>query len=262
MLFDSHAHLQNPKFRGDLDAVLDRARAAGVDRILNLGTRLADSHEVLALARAHVECLAAVGVHPGDLDAWSPEEERGLLELAASPDVVVYGEIGLDYFRNHFDRETQRPIFRRQLAMARELGLPVAIHCREAYEDLIADLRAENGATIGGVAHCFSGTLEDAHALIDLGFALGAGGSATFPKSADLREILVAIGPGHLLLETDSPYLAPQARRGQRNEPSFVALTAEALAPLFDLEPAELAALARANTIRAFRLNADATGRA
>ncbi len=256
MLFDSHAHLQNRKFAEDVNETIGRAREAGVGKILNLGTRLADSHEVVELARRYPEeCLAAVGVHPSDLDAWSPEEEAGLLELAASaPEVVVYGEIGIDYFHNHFDRDTQRRIFRRQLGMARELGLAVSLHCREAYDDLIEDLRAENASEIGGVAHCFAGNTAQAHAIVEMGLALGVGGIATFPKSGDLRETLREIGIDHLLLETDSPYLAPQPRRGKRNEPAFTAFTAETVAKLFDRPVSEVAAVCWNNTVRTFRL--------
>ena len=254
--FDSHAHLQNGKFDADQGAVLARARMAGVRRILNLGTRLADSREVVELAKRHPECLAAVGVHPTDLDAWSEEEAAGLMELAREPEVVVYGEIGLDYYWDRFERDFQRTIFRRQLAMARELKLPVALHCRGegCYADLIADLRAERGAEIGGVAHCFGGTMDEARTLVDMGFALGVGGTATFPKSEELRIILKAIGIDHLIIETDSPYLSPQARRGKRNEPAHVVHTAQALAELFDLELRDIAHITWCNAAGTFRL--------
>lgn len=255
VLFDSHAHLQNRKFAGELDAVLARARDAGVGRILNLGTRLEDSRELVEIARAHGECLAAVGVHPCDVEAWSDEEEKGLIELAAAPEVVVWGEIGLDYYHPGYDVEVQRRVFRRQLAIARELGLPVSMHCRgEAYGDLIEDIRAENGSEIGGVSHCFAGNRDQALELIELGFYLGVGGILTFPKSTELRELFSGIDLRHLVVETDSPYLAPQPQRGKRNEPAFVAHTAEALANVKQVEFEELKRVCWENTERAFRL--------
>ncbi|MBX3729183.1 MAG: TatD family hydrolase [Candidatus Sumerlaeia bacterium] len=261
-LFDSHAHLQHGQFDRDRDAVLTRARHAGVRRILNLATRLADAHTVVELAHHHPECLAAVGVHPGDLDDWSDATEAGLRTLAPDPRVVVWGEIGLDYYRDTFPRDLQRRVFRRQLALAREHALPVSIHCREAYDDMIADLEAENGPTIGGVAHCFGGTADHARRLLDMGFALGVGGSSTYPRSQDLRDLLRTVGVAALILETDSPYLAPQTHRGKRNEPAYVALTAEALAETLEIEFAALREACWRNTLRAFRLNADASGRA
>lgn len=261
-LFDSHCHLQNAKFASDREDAIARAREAGVARILNLATCLEDAGEVVALAHAHEECLAAVGVHPSDIECWSKDTEDGLMAIARDPAVVVWGEIGLDYFHKPFDRDAQRKIFRRQLAIARELRLPVSMHCRESNDDLIADLRTEKGTEIGGVAHCFDGTREHAAAYIDLGFALGVGGSSTFPRAEGLRAILRDVGTEHLLLETDSPYLAPQARRGKRNEPAFVAMTAEALAQTLEIDLEELKDACWRNTVRAFRLNADATARA
>lgn len=261
-LFDSHAHVQHNRFQEDRDAVLDRARDAGVTRILSLGTRLADSRQVVGLAHRREECLAAVGVHPGDLDDWSEETEKGLRELATDPAVVVWGEIGIDYYWKGVDHDLQRRIFRRQLAIARELGLPVSIHCREAYPDMIADLRAEKGAEIGGVSHCFMGTATEAHELIDMGFALGVGGSSTYPKSNEVRNVLREAGLGALILETDSPFLPPQPRRGKRNEPAFVAFTAESLAGTLEVDEAAVREACWENTRRAFRLNEDCTGRA
>jgi TatD DNase family protein len=254
--FDSHCHLQNSRFGdGEADALVTAAAAEGVERILNLGTRLADAGEVIALARRHPACLAAIGVHPSDLDDWSPETEEALMELAAaSPEVVVWGEIGIDYYWKDFEHDLQRRVFRRQLDIARELKLPVSIHCRDAYDDMVADLAASRGGEVGGVAHCFSGTLEHARALTDMGFALGVGGSSTYPKSGELREVLRAVGIDHLVVETDAPFLAPQARRGKRNEPAFVRLTGEALAETLELDAEAVAGATWRNTVRAFRL--------
>lgn len=255
-LFDSHAHLHHRQFDRDRDQALERARAAGVRRILNLGTRLDDSRAVVELANRHSECLAAVGVHPCDIEDWSEETERGLRELARDPRVVVWGEIGLDYYHPGYDKAAQRRVFRRQLAIARELRLPVSMHCRgEAYDDLIADLRAERAGEIGGVSHCFAGSERQAREIIDMELALGVGGIVTFPKAEELRGVLRAIGIEHLILETDSPYLAPQPHRGKRNEPAYVAHTAEALAAALAMEPDALKETCWRNTLRVFRLD-------
>jgi len=254
-LFDSHCHLQLRHFNEDRDEAVERARAVGVRRILNLGTRLEDSRVVVEMAAAVPECLAAVGVHPSDLDAWSPETEAGLMELAAQPGVVAWGEIGLDYYWKHFDHDFQKRVFRRQLAIARELGLPVSIHCRDAYDDMVQCLREERGAEIGGVSHCFLGGLDHARALIDMGFHLGVGGSTTYKGNQAIRDVLAGVGTERLVLETDSPYLSPVPHRGKRNEPSFVADTARFNAELHGMDAEEFAALCFANTERAFRLD-------
>jgi len=255
MLFDSHCHLQLNHFADDRDAVLQRAREAGVTRVLNLATSIKDAQAVVDIAREHPgQCLAAVGTHPSHLEDWSEEAGASLAAIAELEQLPVFGEIGIDYFHDHHPRDLQRVIFRRQLAIARALGLPVSMHCRDAYDDLVADLEAEDGAGIGGVAHCFMGTLDHAKRLIGMGFVLGVGGSATYPKSGEVREVIRTIGVEHIILETDAPYLPPQPKRGKRNEPAFVALTAEIIAREFEMDVAELATITTRNVERAFRL--------
>jgi TatD DNase family protein len=188
------------------------------------------------------------------LEDWSEEAGASLAALSELENLPVFGEIGIDYFHNHHPREFQREVFRRQLAIARSLGLPVSMHCREAYDDLIADLEAESGAKIGGVAHCFMGTLEQAKRLIAMGFMLGVGGSATYPKSTEVRDVLRTVGAEHLILETDAPYLSPQTKRGKRNEPAYVAETARLIARELGLEMERLAEITTQNAERAFRL--------
>ena len=256
MFFDSHCHLQLHQFADDRDAVLQRAREAGVTRVLNLATSIKDAQAVVDLAREYRgQCLAAVGTHPSHLEDWSEEAGASLAAIAELEQLPVFGEIGIDYFHDHHPRDMQRGIFRRQLAIARALRLPVSIHCREAYDDLIVDLDAEHGHAIGGVAHCFLGTLEHAKRLIGMGFMLGVGGSATYPKSTEIREVIRTVGVEHLILETDAPYLSPQPKRGKRNEPAFVADTAEIIAREFDMDVAELASVTTSNVERAFRLS-------
>ena len=255
MLFDSHCHLQLNHFADDREAVLVRAREAGVTRVLNLATSIKDAQAVIDIARQYPDqCLAAVGTHPSHLEDWSEDAGASLAAIAEVEQLPVFGEIGIDYFHDHHPREFQRDVFRRQLAIARSLGLPVSIHCREAYDDMIADLAAEGGALIGGVAHCFAGTLERARAIVAMGFVLGLGGSAPVPKSADIWKPLKVMGVEHLILETHAPYLSPQPKRGKRNEPAYVAITAQIIAKLFDMPVEELAAITTRNVERAFRL--------
>jgi TatD DNase family protein len=255
MLFDTHCHLQLSQFADDRAEVLARAREAGVARVLNLATSIRDAQAVIDLAREHPgQCMAAVGTHPSHLEDWSEEAGASLAALSELENLPVFGEIGIDYFHNHHPREFQREVFRRQLAIARSLGLPVSMHCREAYDDLIADLEAESGAKIGGVAHCFMGTLEQAKRLIAMGFMLGVGGSATYPKSTEVRDVLRTVGAEHLILETDAPYLSPQTKRGKRNEPAYVAETARLIARELGLEMERLAEITTQNAERAFRL--------
>lgn len=257
MFFDSHAHLHDEKFERDLDRVLDRARAAGITRILTLGDNIEASRRALALAQQVPEVLAAAGVHPHAVSEWSAESERALLELLDAPRVVVVGEIGLDYYHHSTGHDRQREVFRRQLAIARELRMPVSMHCRESYADLLADLKAEKGEEIGGVCHCFSGSLKDAQVLTDMGFSLGVGGSSTYPKAEELRDVLRRIGIHFLLLETDSPYLSPQPKRGRRNEPAHLPITARMLAEFLGESYRDVARITSYNTERAFRLTKD-----
>ncbi|MDX2175052.1 MAG: YchF/TatD family DNA exonuclease [Candidatus Sumerlaeia bacterium] len=253
--FDTHAHLQDEKFERDLDRVLDRARAAGVTRILTLGDNLLNSRKAVSLARKTPEVLAAVGVHPHAAAEYTPETESELQLLAECERVVCIGEIGLDYHHHHFGHDKQREVFRRQLALARQHRLPVSMHCRDAYADLLEDLEAERGQEIGGVCHCFSGTTQDARALVEMGFVLGVGGTCTYNRAEDLRESLAAVGIHHLILETDSPYLSPQAKRGRRNEPANLPITARTLSEMLGESYRDVERITNYNAERAFRLS-------
>ncbi len=258
MFIDSHAHLFDRKFDSDIERVLERARAAGVERIITLGDNIENSKRAIGLALRYPEILAAVGIHPHHAREWAADKDGTLRRLSEIPRVVAIGEIGLDYHYNPDSRALQREVLREQLALAREVELPVSIHCREAYEDLLEDIHAQNGNSPGGVIHCFSGGYEDARALTDLGFFLGVGGTITFPNAGPLRDVLKAIGIDFLILETDSPYLAPQAKRGRRNEPAHLPLIARALAELTGHAYRDVARTTRYNTLRAFRLSRDA----
>lgn len=263
MLFDSHSHFHDKKFSHDRAEALERAREAGVTRILALGDTIRASRAAIELARDVPEVVAAAGVHPCNAGCWDGEIEKELYRLLEDPAVVVLGEIGLDYYwvKDPAERAHQREIFRRQLAIAREKGFGVSIHARDCMAEVLEDLEAERGGEIGGVLHCFNGDRDQARRGLDMGFFLGVGGPSTYPKSGELRDVLKGAGVEHLLVETDAPYLPPQPRRGKRNEPAYVRMTAEALAELLGLPLEEVAEKTFANTITAFRLTDDGGAR-
>jgi TatD DNase family protein len=247
MAIDSHCHLADPAFSADLEAVVARARAAGVSRalcVLNAGDA-AEAAQAERLARVWPECRFAVGVHPhvardfvGRLDrfeAWVREA------LRRNPAACAIGEIGLDYHYDLSPREVQRETFRAQIRLARDLDLPVVVHTREADADTIAILRDEGGGEVRGVFHCFAGNLDLASAGLDLGFAVSFAGIVTFPNATELRNVAAAVPTDRLLIETDCPYLAPAPHRGRRNEPAWVMRVLERLAEIRGERVGELA---------------------
>lgn len=230
MLIDTHAHLDDARYDADRDAVMARAREAGVGAFITIGCDLATSRAAVELAARHPGVYAAVGVHPHDVkrieDGWYDELRR----LAGHEKVVAYGEIGLDYHYNHSPPKLQRERFREQIGLARELHLPVIVHTREAQEDTVAILREERADQMGGVFHCFSGDTWLAREALALGFYLSFSGVLTFRNAAPLQAIAQTVPLDRLLVETDCPYLTPVPHRGQRNEPAFVKLVAEKIA--------------------------------
>lgn len=257
MFIDSHAHLFDHKFESDLERVLDRAKAAGVERIVTLGDNIENSKRAIALALRHPMVLAAVGIHPHHAREWNGTTDQTLAQLTETPRVIAIGEIGLDYHYNADTTAIQRKAFRAQLALAKELDLPVSIHCRDAYEDLIDDIQSEKAEKVGGVIHCFTGCYNDAKTLVDMGFYLGVGGTITFPNAEPLRHVIQKIGIDYVVLETDSPYLAPQSKRGRRNEPAHLPYVARAVSDLTEHGYRDVARTTRYNTLRAFRLSRD-----
>jgi TatD DNase family protein len=244
-LFDTHAHLHDPAFAADRAAVLARARAAGVAGILTVGTDPDSARDAVALAAAEPDVWAAVGIHPHEAATAGEAALAVIAALAGAPRVVAVGEIGLDYYRDLSPRDVQQDALRRQLALARRLGKPVLLHCREAHADLLAALEAEGVSEAGGIMHCFSGDLAVARRCLDLGLGLSIAGPVTYPSARRLPEVVRAVGLGPLVIETDCPYLPPQPWRGQRNEPAYLAATAARLAELCGV-PAE--AVARRTT--------------
>jgi TatD DNase family protein len=255
VFIDSHAHLDMPAFDADRSEVISRARAAGVDLILEIaGSDIAKgSLDVgLALTEELDMIYAAVGVHPHEASIYDSELEARLLESAGRRKVVGWGEIGLDYHYDYSPRDVQRRVFGRQIEMARQTGLPVIVHTREAEDDTISILREHKGIT--GVLHCFTGTQTLADAALDLGLLISFSGVVTFKNSNELRAVAASVPMDRMLIETDSPYLAPVPFRGRRNEPAFVRETAGTLASLHGVATQELGEQTSSNFMRLFAI--------
>ena len=249
-MIDSHCHLDNPQFDPDREAVIDRALAAGVERMVVIGTGDGppDLEAGIRLADRYDPIYATVGVHPHDASKATPETYKHLRELLQHPKVIALGEIGLDYHYDHSPRETQREAFLEQMLIAGEARKPIVIHTREAWEDTIALLEVYwRPYGLGGIMHCFSGGPDQAALCLDLGFHLSFGGIVTFPKSAEIQEAARRAPADRILIETDAPYLAPVPHRGKRNEPAFVAETARKLAELRGVTPEEIARITSEN---------------
>ncbi len=232
MLIDTHTHLDDPRYDADREAMIQRAREAGVDTFVTIGCDLATSRAAVALADRHADVYATIGVHPHEAKRIEDDWYNELRRLAEHPKVVAYGEIGLDYHYNHSAPEQQRARFREQVSVARELGLPIVIHTREAQDDTITILKEENAKEVGGVFHCFSGDARLAKDALDLGFFLSFSGVITFQNATMLRDILKTVPLDRILIETDCPYLTPVPYRGKRNEPAYVRMVAEKIADL------------------------------
>lgn len=262
MWLDSHAHVTAAEFDADRDAVLARARAAGVEAILAVGAGYGVEHNLRAaeLAAREPDVFAALGVHPHDAKLLDDDGRRRLREWLALPRVVALGECGLDYHYEHSPRATQREVFAEQLALARELGLPVSIHVRDdggaAYDELLELWRAEGRGALEGVLHCFTGTLDFARRALDAGLCISFSGILTFKRDRGLREVARALPLERLLVETDAPLLAPEGHRGRRNEPARVTQVGETLAALKGVTAEEAARATTANARRLFRLPA------
>jgi TatD DNase family protein len=231
MWIDSHAHLDLPDFDFDRSDILERARQAGIERILSIGSGggLASLDAAIQLARRFPMLDATVGIHPHEARCATDADFEALSLLALDPSVVAWGEIGLDYHYDHSPREVQRGIFLRQLELAAAVDLPIIVHTREAEQETMHILRA-NWKGRPGVLHCFSGSLELAKSSLELGFFLSFSGILTFPQAELLREVAAQVPLNRLLLETDCPYLAPVPHRGKRNEPAMLVETARCLA--------------------------------
>jgi TatD DNase family protein len=252
MLVDTHAHLDMAELAGDLEGVLGRARDAGVSRIVTIGTDEASSRAAVSLAAGREPVFCAVGLHPHEASRWSAGLAAELLSLAASPKVVAWGEVGLDFYRMHSPRPAQERAFREQIGLAAQRGLPLIVHVRDAHEEALAIL-AQEGAS-RGVFHCFSGNERLAERVLELGFYISLAGPLTFKNASKPVRVAERVPLGRLLVETDCPYLAPVPHRGRRNEPAYLVHTAARLAEIKGVEVAEVARATTRNAKNLFGL--------
>lgn len=231
MFIDSHAHIQLSQFNRDREAVLQQAVATEVTAILVIGFNVETSLGAVALAEQHPHLYATVGIHPHDATELTPDVLKTLSDLAAHPKVIALGEMGLDYYRDLSPRAVQKEAFEKQLDLAEEQQLPIVIHNREAYPDILPILEARGG-NVQGVLHCFTGDIALMHRSLAIGFHIGIGGIVTYPNAKDMQAVARAVPEDRLLIETDCPWLAPQFKRGKRNEPAYVRAVAEKIAEL------------------------------
>lgn len=255
-VIDSHCHLDYKGHDDEREAAIVRARAAGVVQMVNVESRssLVACEKTVSIARQHEDIFAVVGFHPHDARLVDDAAIEGLRALAADPRVVAIGETGLDYHYDHSPREEQQGAFRRFLRLAHELDLPVVIHTREAEDDTLTILREEGIGPAGGVIHCFTGTLPMAEACVELGYHVSISGIVTFKNAGDIPEVARRVPLDRLLVETDSPFLAPIPHRGRKNEPAYVVHVAARVAELREMPLSALAAATVTNTRRLFRL--------
>ncbi|MDR1546898.1 MAG: TatD family hydrolase [Deltaproteobacteria bacterium] len=256
---DSHCHLFSAEFQDDLPEVLQRARQAGISTLIDVGLDLATSRAALEQARAHPGVHPTAGWHPHAADRLTDGDLEQLVELAAEPEVLAFGEIGLDFFRRPQTRELQVTVFKRLLAAAAEANLPAVLHVREAWPETLEILKKTRAGLSGVLIHCFSGSSAELTSCLELDCHVSFTGALTFPKAQDLRAAAALTPPDRLLVETDAPYLAPAPRRGGRNEPALMLRQLEVLADLFGLSLAEAAALTAANARRFFGLPGEAS---
>ncbi len=249
---DTHAHLDFPQFKNDLDQVLQRAREAGVAAVLNAGTDEQSSARSVELSKKYPQVGASVGIHPHGAARVSAGWLEKLEKLTSEETVLAVGETGLDFYRDLSPREVQEQIFREHLRLACRVEKPVIVHSRDAHSETLQILKEEPLPSQTGVMHCFSGNRSQAEAFLDLGFYISLAGPLTYPRSHALRDLLNYIPPDRLLMETDSPYLAPQAYRSKRNEPAYVKLVYERASLALEKDLAKLSEQVYVNAIRLF----------
>jgi TatD DNase family protein len=255
-LVDSHAHIQGKEYAGEVEAVIARARAAGIDKIIAVGGagEMSSNHDAVALADSHENVYATVGMHPHDAKDVGLDELKSLRDLTVDPKVVAVGETGLDYYYSHSPHDVQRRVFAEFIHLARQTGLPIVVHEREAAKDAAQLIRSEGNGDLRGVIHCFTGNYEAACAYLDLGFYLSFTGIITFKNAEPLRDVVRQVPLERLFIETDSPYLTPVPHRGKRNEPAYVRLVAEAIAEIKDVSLEEIAQITSGNVRDLFHI--------
>jgi TatD DNase family protein len=253
MLIDSHCHLDFPELQADLPGVLDRMRANGVTHALTISTTLETFPAVYSVAKSQPNIWCSAGVHPDERRDGREVTLEELVRMADDPKVVAIGETGLDYFRVEGDTDWQRERFRTHIRAARQLGKPLVIHTRAAAQDTLRLMREEKAGEVGGVMHCFTESWEVAEAAIALGFHISFSGIVTFKNAKDLKDVAKRVPLDHMLVETDSPYLAPVPHRGKSNQPAFVKHVAEEIAMLRGIGLEEVARATTENFFRLFR---------
>ena len=256
-LFDSHTHLNNPDLMEDIDGVVERLLEAGVECVMNVGYDLESSLTALEQAHTYEWCYAAVGCHPHDAKTMDEETLEKFRELAADPKVKAIGEIGLDYYYDNSPRDVQREWFRRQIRLAKEVGLPIIIHDRDAHEKCMQILKEEDAFPNGVLMHCYSGSAEMAKEYVKLGAMLSIPGTITFKNNRKQKEVVKAVPLECLMVETDAPYLTPVPFRGRRNEPAYVKYTAQMVAEVLQMDRQAVIDATNENARRYFRIQGD-----
>jgi TatD DNase family protein len=261
LYIDSHAHLEGPKFDSDRNDVISRARAAGLERIVAIGSGTGPGTLdcAIQIAEQHDWIFATLGIHPHEAKLAGDADFAEMEQLARNRRVIAWGEIGLDYFYDHSPRDVQKKVFSKQMEQAHAAHLPIVIHCRpsneseNAWDDLLLMLRDQWAATgLGGIIHCFTGEWKHASAALDMGFFISFAGNVSFPKAENIREAAKQVPLDRMLIETDSPFLAPVPHRGKRNEPAFVVNTADTIAQLRGITKEEVGAQTTRNFYELF----------
>ncbi|USK70355.1 TatD family hydrolase [Peribacillus asahii] len=255
MLFDTHVHLNAEQFEEDLTEVIKRAQEAGVANMIVVGFDRPTITRAMELVETYDFLYAAVGWHPVDAIDMTDADLEWIESLAAHPKVVAIGEMGLDYYWDKSSKEIQMEVFRKQIRLAKRVKLPIIIHNREATADIITILREEEASLVGGIMHCFSGSVETAKECLEMNFYISLGGPVTFKNAKKPKEVVAEVPLDRLLIETDCPYLAPHPFRGKRNEPAYVKLVAEQIADIKQVSVEEVARITTENAKKIFGIN-------
>ncbi|MDP4527237.1 TatD family hydrolase [Bacillus halotolerans] len=255
MLFDTHAHLNAEQYNTDLEEVIERAKTEKVDRIVVVGFDRPTITRAMEMIEEYDFIYAAIGWHPVDAIDMTEEDLAWIKELSVHEKVVAIGEMGLDYHWDKSPKDVQKEVFRKQIALAKEVNLPIIIHNRDATEDVVTILKEEGADEVGGIMHCFTGSIEVARECMKMNFYLSFGGPVTFKNAKKPKEVVKEIPNDRLLIETDCPFLTPTPFRGKRNEPSYVKYVAEQIAELRGTTFEEIASITTENAKRLFRIN-------
>lgn len=254
MFVDSHAHIDDEKFDGDREEIIQAIRANGVEFFINVGADLTSSMNSIKLSEQYDFIYAAVGVHPHDAESMDETTIEVLRTLSKKEKVVAIGEIGLDYYYDNSPRDIQKERFLDQIRLAKELDLPIIVHTRDAAGDTMEIIKSEQDGSLRGVIHCYSGSVEQMQEYIDMGFYISLGGPVTFKNAKLPKEVAQAVDMDRLLIETDSPYLTPEPYRGKRNNPMYVKEVAEKIAELRGISIEEVAKITGKNTRDLFNI--------